>query len=164
MKNAGFVAAVVLTAALSLVTAAGSRGPKAPDLVDASIGKTPASAAPGFRFTLINVVTNRGGATARPSVTRFTLRRGATSLLAGSQRTPALKRHESYRVPVRLQVPISAPAASYALVACVDATRAVKETDERHNCRTARARIGVQSAPLQLAPAPSPTHKLKLSG
>src|SRR5262249_33992935 len=122
--KAGLVAAVALAAALLLGTAAGGRVPKAPDLVDASIGKAPAHAAPGFRFTVMNVVTDRGGATARPSVIRFSPRSGATSPLAGLRRTPALKPHGSFRVRVRLQVPAGAPAATYSLVACADATHA----------------------------------------
>ena len=158
MKNFVLVAAVALAAALALVTAAGSRVPKAPDLVDASIGKAPAHAAPGLRFTLMNVVANRGAARARPSVTRFSLRSGTTSRLAGLRRTPALKPHQSVRARVRLQVPATAPAASYALIACVDATHAVKEADERDNCRTARARLQVQPPPApQPAPAPTPS-------
>ena len=42
MKKASFLAALALSAALSLVTGAGGRVPNAPDLVDSSIGKAPA--------------------------------------------------------------------------------------------------------------------------
>ena len=69
----------------------------------------PAQVRAGGSFRVVDVVVNRGSARAPKSVTRFFLRAGKASLLAGSRRVPRLKPHGSSRAAVLLSVPRSAP-------------------------------------------------------
>lgn len=132
---------VVAAASLLLTASAQARGRA--DLVEVRFANPPARLAAGRSFRIVDAVANRGVAAAPRSVTRYYLRFGATALPAGRRRVPSLRRHGSARPRVRLVVPPAARAGRYALVACVDATRRVRERDERNNCRAARRRVGV---------------------
>jgi hypothetical protein len=46
-----------------------------------------------------------------------------------------------------LQVPALTPAGAYYLIACVDRSRKVRESNERNNCKAARSRTSVQQPP-----------------
>jgi hypothetical protein len=155
MSGKGLAAAVVLLALTSTVGA--GAGPRAKaDLLEKRVGATPATVARGASFTVTDVVTNRGAATARASTTRYYLRRGSVSILAGVRRVPALRPHRSSRARTRLTVPAAAPAAAFTLVACVDATGSVAEANERNNCRAARAPL-VVTGPVEPPPPTTTT-------
>ena len=134
---------VLLAAALSVALTANAQARGRADLVESRLGNPPARMAATRAFTITDVVINRGAAGARRSVTRYYLRSGKTSLLAGARRVPALKHHARSRGRVRLKVRTGAPGGRYSIVACVDATRRVKEGNERNNCRVSRRRLAV---------------------
>ena len=148
------IAAAVAALALTLTAGAGARPRGKADLVEKRISPTPAQVAPGASFTVTDVVMNRGARMARASATRYYLRNVGASILVGVRRVPALKPHRSSRAQARLTVPEAAPAAVFALVACVDATRSVAETNERNNCHAATARLSVTRP---VAPPPATT-------
>jgi hypothetical protein len=76
-------------------------------------------------------------------VTRYYLRSGRTSLLAGTRRVPALKHGGRSRGRLRLKVRSGAPGGRYSVVACVDARHQVREGNERNNCRVSRKRLAI---------------------
>jgi CARDB protein len=145
--------------ALSAALTADANGRTRADLVESRLSTPPTQLAAGRSFTVTDVVTNRGAARARRSITRYYLRNGTTILLAGSRHVPVLKRHARSRRKVRLSILARTPGGRYAVVACVDATRHVTESNERNNCRTARRRIGVPG-PNGVIPASKPPSSL----
>ncbi|MEN3281897.1 MAG: hypothetical protein V7607_3037, partial [Solirubrobacteraceae bacterium] len=153
------VAIACAAAALSAALAADAHARTRADLVESRVSNPPKQLAAGRSFTVTDVVTNRGAARARRSVTRYYLRDGTTVLLAGARHVPALKRHARSRRKVRLSLLARTPGGRYAVVACVDATRRVTESSERNNCRTARRRIGVPG-PNGVIPASKPSSSL----
>ncbi len=131
-------------------------GPKV-DLVESSLSNPPAHVRAGSSFKVVAVVVNRGSAPAPKSLTRFVLRAGKASWLAGSRRVPRLKAHKSSRASVLLRVPRAARATVYSLVACADAGQAVREQNERNNCRTAHRHVVVLAAGGGVAPTTTAT-------
>jgi hypothetical protein len=156
MTKARLATVAVAAAALVATATAGARPQKKADLVERAIGSAPAQLTPGASFTLASVVVNRGAAKAGASVTRYFLRTGQTALVAGVARVPALAPHRRARGSAHHAVPASAGAATYAVVACADALRAVAETNERNNCRTAHGQVTVAAAPAPAPPPPPP--------
>jgi hypothetical protein len=145
------VVALVLGIALTLTATAGARPQTGADLVERSLGVSPAQLAPGDGLTVADVVTNRGGKKAPASTTRYFLTNGKTRLVAGSRRVPTLKAHRSSRARTQLTIPGDTPVGDYSVLACADATRSVRETNERNNCRTAPSQVALRPK------APPPT-------
>ncbi len=148
------VAALVLMLATAL--GADAHGRRKADLVERQLGNPPAQLAVGQSFTVGDVAVDRGAAPARASWTRYYLVSGTTVLPAGARRVPALKRHQRSRGNPRLSIPADAPAGSYSLLACVDASRRVAETNERNNCRSSRQRLAVPGVGGVVPPSSSP--------
>lgn len=136
-------AATAVVVAASVVLTADAQARVRADLVEVRLADPPVRLAAGRSFRIVDAVANRGVAAAPRSMTRYYLRFGATALFAGRRRVPLLRRNRAARARVRLVVPSAARAGRYSLVACVDATRRVRERNERNNCRAARQRIGV---------------------
>ena len=124
---------------LALTGTAHARGRA--DLVESRLGDPPARLAAARPFVVTDIATNRGAGRSARSVTRYYLRSGKTSLLAGSRRVPALGRGARSRSRVRLKVPRGAPGVRFSVVACVDATHRVRERNEHNNCRVSRGRL-----------------------
>jgi CARDB protein len=131
----------VLVATLGILPTTYAQAHDRADLVESRLGNPPARMAAGRSFTVIDLVTNRGAARARRTVTRYYLSSGKRSLLAGTRRVPALRRHRHSRGHVRLSIRAGTPAGRYSIVACVDATHRVKEGNEHNNCRVSHRRV-----------------------
>jgi hypothetical protein len=151
MRKAFSVGAVAVVALVLAPAAAEARLHPRLDLVERSVGTAPVRLAPGDAFAVTDVATNRGGKKAPASTTQYFLTSGQTRLVAGSRRVPALKPHRSSRASTRLTIPGDAPAGDYAVAACADATRSIREANERNNCRTAAGLVSVRPK------APPPT-------
>src|SRR6266508_2517691 len=95
------IAAGVACAALLVPAAATAQARGRPDLVESTLGNPPARMAAARTFAIADVTTNRGSARAARSVTRYYLRSGKTSLLAGTRRVPALRHGARSRGRVR---------------------------------------------------------------
>jgi hypothetical protein len=132
-----------MVATLGITPAGDTQARTRADLVESRLGNPPARLAAGRRFIVSDAVRNRAAAGARKSVTRYYLRSGKRSLLAGVRRVPGLPRHALSRGRGRLSVRAGAPGARYWIVACVDATRRVKEGNEHNNCRASLRRLAV---------------------
>jgi hypothetical protein len=139
----GIARHAMVAATLSVAVTANAQARTRADLVESRLGNPPARMAATRSFTITDVATNRGGARARQSVTRYYLRSGKTSVLAGARRVPALKHSGRSRGRVRLKVQAEAPGGRYSIVACVDATHRIREGNERNNCRVSRRRLAV---------------------
>jgi CARDB/Protein of unknown function (DUF1565) len=133
-----FVAVLV---AFGIVPTAYAQAHGRADLVESRLGNPPARMAAGHSFTVTDLVTNRGATRARRTVTRYYLSSGKRSLLAGTRRVPALKRHGHSRGHVRLSIRAGVPNGRYSILACADATHRVKERNEHNNCRVSRHRV-----------------------
>jgi hypothetical protein len=145
-----------LAAALGLALTGTAQARSRADLVESRLGNPPARLSARRSFTVTDMATNRGPARSRRSLTRYYLRSGRTSLLAGTRRVPALAHAGRSRGRVRLKVRSGAPGGRYSVVACVDARHQVKEGNERNNCRVARRRLAV-SGPHGAASGAVPT-------
>jgi tetratricopeptide (TPR) repeat protein len=93
-------------------------------------------------------VRNAGPGVARPSTLKLWLSGDGRRIAAA---TAPVKRLAARRT-VTLKVGVDAPPGSYAVIACADDGKKVREKREGNNCRTARGRVTVTDA----APAPSP--------
>ena len=90
-------------------------------------------------------VRNRGGARAGRSRVAFYLsanrRRDAADARLGTRGTPALDSGEVARRSQRIRIADTTAPGKYRLLACADAGRAVGESRERNNCRSAPLRV-----------------------
>lgn len=93
-------------------------------------------------------IRNAGPGVARPSTLKLWLSRDGRRLAAA---TAPVKRLAARRT-LTLTVRVDAPPGSYAVIACADDAKKVRESREGNNCRTARGRVTVADA----SPAPSP--------
>lgn len=135
----------------------------APDLRVSSVATAPTAAAAGklkVRVGLRNAGRSRAGA----SRLALRLSRGRTSapgdVLLGSRSVPALRRAATKTLALVLTLPGQVAPGSFYVVACADARKAVRERDERNNCRASRTRVTVAGgppAPAGTPPAPEPS-------
>ena len=149
---------------------------KRADLALVKVSASPMSVAPGGSVRVADTVRNRGAAKARPTRLAYFLskdaRRGGADLrLSGQRKLKAVRARTRAKGARRLVVPASTPAGAYRLIACADATRKVKERNERNNCRAARGTFRVTgfagpeatlpapagSSPPSVAPGPGPS-------
>ena len=105
-------------------------------------------------------VENRGAGTARPSRVGFYLSRdrrkgGGDFRLQPRPRLGTRRARTRARLLRTLTVPAGVPTGSYALLACADDTRRVREQRERNNCGSARRRIRIVR-PARVPPTPVP--------
>ena len=145
-----------LCTALALPGAAAAA--KRPDLQVRAVSTPSSQEAPGSLMTASVTVRNRGAATARPSRVGFYLSRDRRKG-RGDHRLQPRPRLGSRRPRTRvrllrtLRVPTAVPPGTYALVACADDTRRVREQRERNNCSYAEGRIRIIE---RAAPLPTP--------
>jgi hypothetical protein len=121
------------------------------DLTEARLSASATSVAPGDSLKLSDVVANKGRANARSSTTRFFL--GSKAI--ASRHVPALKKHKSSAGKTTIKVPSPLAAGSYQLRACADAGKAVKESNERNNCRSIALSV-ISRGPSGNPPPPPP--------
>ena len=121
-----------------------------PDLVVSALEEPPLVRKAGSSFLLRQTVSNRGDGAARPTATRVYLSRdrvrdsGDTPLRPSP--TPGLQRRAFARLRPSLRISVVTRPASYFVIACADALRRVRETNERNNCRASLKRLTVTRA------------------
>ena len=148
---------------LALAPSAAAAAPR-PDLQVRGVGSGSSQEAPGSRFTGTATVLNLGSRTAARSRLGFYLsrdRRKGSGDFRLRPRPLLRPRRPGTRIRVRrtLTVPAGVPAGSFALIACADDTRRVRERRERNNCRSATRRIRIVTAgpqPPSQPPVPVP--------
>ena len=141
-----------LCGALALPSVAAAR----PDLQVRAVSTPSLQEAPGSRLTASATVRNAGDRTAPATRLGFYLsrdrRKGSGDFrLRPRPRVRARRPRSRARLLRTLTVPRGVPPGSYALLACADDTRRVRERRERNNCRSASRRLRI------IAPAATPT-------
>src|SRR3954469_15104070 len=116
-----------------------------PDLVVRAVDVAPATVAAGRTVTVTDTTANDGRKGAGPSWTGYTLVSRKAKIALGVRRVPALAGGEASRGAVALIVPATTRDGAYALIACADVRRDVRESREDGNCRIARRRLVVDS-------------------
>lgn len=124
---------------------------KRPDLVVSAVAASPAKVAAGGVLTVKDTTANRGRKAAPRSVTRYVLskdkklNRGDVRLRDRAVRAlKPRKKHATKALKVR--VPATTKPGTYWLLACADARKKVKESNERNNCRAVRKRVTIAKA------------------
>jgi hypothetical protein len=117
---------------VSVGGAVASSSPR-PDLVVSRV----AAVLDGGALHVKAVVVNHGAAPAPRSVASFEL----GGIRVGVRVLRGLRAGAETRVRATLVVPVSIPAGSYRLRVCVDATRRIREGNERNNCLAATPRL-----------------------
>ena len=151
---------VVLVAAMWVALALPSVAAARPDLQVRAVSTPSFQEAPGSRLTGSATVRNAGDRIAPPTRLGFYLsrdrRKGRGDFrLRPRPRVRARRPRTRQRLLRTLTVPRGVPAGSYALIACADDTRRVRERRERNNCRSARRRLRI-IAPASPTPGPPP--------
>jgi hypothetical protein len=143
---AGALVVSLLGSAIAFA-ATGTRARARPDLVVASLANPPRVVLQGAAFGVRDETSNIGAVRAPASRTRYYLQssNGARTVVGG-RLVPALRAHRSSSGTGKATPPKTL-AGTYTLVACADATNAVKETSERDNCRTAATKLIVKRPP-----------------
>jgi len=146
MRSAALRGIGALAALATVVWAPAAEATK-PDLVVRSLAAAPATVAAGGVFTLTDVVANEGRRRAGASRAEYVLAARKRRIRLGGRAVPALARREESSGRLELAVPATARDGAYALVACADARHEVRERREDNNCRSARERLVVDTAP-----------------
>ena len=139
--------AIVFTGSAIAFAATGARAK--PDLVVSSISNPPSVVFQGRSFQVQDRTRNRGRAAAGRTATQYYLRSdlsGATEP-AGRRSVPRLRPGHSSSGIGTVTALASLELGTYSLVACADGARAVRESNERNNCRTAAAKVVVKKPP-----------------
>jgi hypothetical protein len=150
-------------------SAAGAATPRpALDLRVTSVGGVPPKAAPGGVLRISFRVARTGAARIVAPTTRFylsvdRLRSRDDRRLTGTAR-PRIGRTGLLRATASLRIPAATPTAGYHVLACVDDLRAIRERDERNNCRSSSRAVSIVRVKSLAdvvvappAPAPGPT-------
>ena len=139
--------AIVFTGSAIAFAATGVRAK--PDLVVSSISNPPSVVFQGHLFQVRDHTRNRGRATAGRSVTQYYLRSdtGGAREPAGRRSIPRLRPGKSSAGTGTVTAVSSLALGTYSLVACADGARAVRESSERDNCRTAATKVVIKEPP-----------------
>lgn len=144
MRDCVLIAAACTVLALP---AAASAAPR-PDLQVRAVSSPSSQEAPGSRMSASATVRNAGDRTAPPSRVGFYLSRDRRKssgdfLLRPRPRLRARGPRTRARLLRTFTVPTRITPGNYALIACADDTRRIRERRERNNCRSASRRIRI---------------------
>jgi hypothetical protein len=127
-------------AACALTASPAQAAKSGPDLKIAKL-KLRGAPAPGQAFTVQVVVANAGRKKAGASQTALVLSKDAkvskSDRRLARSRVKALKPRKRATATVKLTIAAGVAPGAYRVIACADAKRKVKETNERNNCKAA---------------------------
>ena len=136
------MAACALTLALCASPAAASE--QGPDLTISKLHVNGSPAA-GQPLTAALTVSNAGRRRAQASATAVVLsrdaRRSRDDRRLGTGKVKALAPRKAGKATLKLAVPAGTVPAAYRVIACADAAKRVKESNERNNCRAATVTV-----------------------
>jgi subtilase family serine protease len=149
MRRNLFTGALAVSLIASGVAFASTKTSRAtrPDLVVSSVSNPPDVTFPGHAFSVTDRTRNVGGARARGTVTRYYLSSSGKRTAIGGRSIVSLRSGASSRGSAKATVPVTIEFGTYSLVACADARGAVREANERNNCRTAAKTVTVKKLP-----------------
>jgi parallel beta-helix repeat protein len=140
-----------------------------PDLTLTSLSEPPPAVALGGSFAVTDTVLNQSAFPAGASRIQYylsldSLKNTGDRLLTGSRAVPSLAPGAVSTGTVSLTVPTSAPAGTYLLLACVDDTGLVVESDETNNCRASASSVQVGKPDLAVTAVSDPLPALVPGG
>jgi subtilase family serine protease len=149
MRLQAFTGALAVSLIASGLAFASTRTPERarPDLVVSSLSNPPAVSFAGRSFSVNDRTRNIGRATARATVTQYYLHNSETRFAAGHRSVIRLTAERSSRGSANAVVLDTVPIGTYSFVACADGKGAVRESNERNNCRTAATKITIKKPP-----------------
>jgi hypothetical protein len=136
--------AVVFTGSAIAFAATGTGVQARADLVVSSLSNPPSVVFQGNTFQVHDVTRNRGVTGGVRTVTQYYLSGNGVREPAGSRSVPRLRAGRSSSGLGTVLARSSLEVGSYSLVACADGGRAVRESNERNNCRTAATKVVVK--------------------
>ena len=139
--------ATVLTGSAIAFAATGTLVQARPDLVVGSISNPPSVVFQGHTFQVHDQTRNRGRATGGRTVTQYYLSGNGVRELVGRRSVPRLRAGRSSSGAGIVLARSALGTGTYSLVACADAGRAVRESNERNNCRTAATKVVIKQPP-----------------
>jgi subtilase family serine protease len=139
--------AIALTGSAIAFAATGSQLRARPDLVVSSLSNPPSVVLEGGTFQVRDRTRNRGSAAAGRTVTEYYLSGNGRRVPAGRHSVPRLRPGRSSARTGTVRVLSSLEIGTYSLVACADGAGAVRESNERNNCRTAATTLVVKHPP-----------------
>ena len=148
MRTKGVCALILMSVLLVVMPGMSAAGAATPDLVVTTVAVKQAEAAVGEALRVVVTVKNAGGADAAASKTALYLSsdkkldRGDTRL-AERASVARLSKGERARSVVKGAVPAGVKVGTYRLLACADATKVVRETNEKNNCAPTGAQLQV---------------------
>lgn len=121
---------------------------KRPDLVVSAVSVSPGKVVAGGVLKVSDTTRNKGRKKAKRSVTRYALSANKKwdkkDVVLGSRVVKALKPGKKHAVKARsARVAAATRPGTYWLLACADAKKKVRESNERNNCRVAKRRVTV---------------------
>lgn len=142
--GAGLGAVTALVGAVPADAAAKKRA----DLIVRSVSVSPTHVGPGGLLKVKDTTRNRGRKAAPGSVTRYVLskdrRLDRRDVRLHDRIVKRLKPRRAHASKVRqVRIPSTIEPGTYWVLACADARRKVRESNERNNCRAARSRLRV---------------------
>jgi hypothetical protein len=119
-----------------------------PDLSVQSISGLPASVMNDRTFSINDSITNNGNKMSKAFTVRYylsldTIKSKKDILLSGKRRVKFLDYQITSSDVVNLTFPKKTPSNQYYLIACADATKEIKESNEINNCTTSNATINI---------------------
>jgi CARDB protein len=149
MRVQVFAAALALVFTGSAVGFAAHAATAKPDLVVSSISNPPSVVFQGHSFQIRDRTRNRGRATAGRTVTQYYLRSDSSGARepAGRRSVPRLRPAHSSSGIGTVTALSSLEIGTYSVIACADGGRAVSESSERDNCRTAATKVVIKKPP-----------------
>ena len=119
-----------------------------PDLVESAVTSQASIVSPGGSIAVSDTARNQGGGNAVASFTQYylstlTSKTVSARLLAGNRPVPALPSGGSSTGGASVTIPPDMVTGSYYLLACVDDTNLVSETNENNNCSAFSTQIRV---------------------
>jgi subtilase family serine protease len=143
---AGALVVSLTASAVALASTCGRESAR-PDLVVSSLSNPPAVVIQGGSFPVKDRTRNIGGASARATVTQYYLSSSGHRTAAGRRSVIRLRARRSSLGSADAKVSPTLGPGTYSLLACADGARAVKEANERNNCRTAATSLVVKKPP-----------------
>ena len=140
---------------------AGGAAHARPDLAVRAVSDPPAAAQPGASFSVVQTVVNKGRGKAGRTRTAYYLsadgKVGSGDTLLGERSQGKLRPRKRSRGTKMVEVPATAIGAFH-VIACADAGGALRERNERNNCRASAGTVTVtQPLPPNAAPTLSTT-------
>ena len=144
---AGALAVSLIASGLALAATRAGEGAR-PDLIVSSVS-TPNGFVvfQGSGLQVRDRTRNIGSASARATVTRYYLSANGQRTAVGRRLLARLGSHRSSTGSATATAPATLEVGAYSLVACADGARAVRETNERNNCRIAATKVVVKKPP-----------------